>query len=98
MDTIILHEDHREWFLKQFPTEKSVGYFLGIRIQFTEYMPKWMRKWKFPDTPFIEYNETDEVWARPIHFGYEIDTNVPAIYFIKSPSVFSVPKLYGSLQ
>ena len=27
--------------------------------------------WRFPFDPFVEYEEADEAWARPLGFGFE---------------------------
>ena len=29
--------------------------------------------WKFPDDKFVRYDKSDEVWARPLGFGKEVE-------------------------
>lgn len=33
--------------------------------------------WRFPNDRFVEYDESDEAWARPIGFGKEVEQPVP---------------------
>lgn len=31
------------------------------------------RVWKFPDDKFVQYEKSDEAWARPLGFGEEVE-------------------------
>ena len=44
------------------------------------------RKWEFPKDRFVEYEKSDEAWARPLGFGKEVDTKV----CIKIPNAYAV--------
>lgn len=34
------------------------------------------KRWQFPQDPFVEYEKSDERWARPIGFGREVTEQV----------------------
>lgn len=95
LDTIYIHEDHRDWFYKQFPAhpplktfELAVDPLWGLDIRFVPYVPKWITKWEFPYTPFVEYELSDVDWARPLGFGREVDTDWPALWVVSKPIIF----------
>lgn len=92
-DTIYINKYHYDWFIKKFELDNDTGihhpYGLnGFDINFVDHVPKWIKKWIFPVTSFVEYDEKDKVWARPIKFGYEIETNEPAVFLINRQLIF----------
>jgi hypothetical protein len=63
------------------------GYDYGIEIIQDKHLPRYARVWKFPQTPFVEYEKSDEVWAIPIGFGRWVETEDP-VYYIIDRNVF----------
>jgi hypothetical protein len=45
------------------------------------------KTWEFPSDPFVEYEESDERWARPLGFGKEVNT----------PTTLTAPCTYADL-
>lgn len=92
-DTIYIHKDHKKWFLEQFELNNDTGIYhpyglKGFNIYFVDHVSKWRTKWIFPDDPFVEYSESDEQWARPIHYGKEVETKEPAIFCVNTKISF----------
>lgn len=48
----------------------SIG---GIPIYVNECLPIWNQKWQFPKDPFVDYEKSDEAWAKPIGYGSSVD-------------------------
>ena len=67
----------------------------GLKIIPSPFVPKHPTKWIFPKTPFIEYSEADEAWARPLGFGsFQQDKSSYVFYFIdtsKLRSIYNMP-------
>lgn len=41
-----------------------------MRVRFSDYA--MVSSWVFPKRRFIEYEKSDEVWARPLGYGHEV--------------------------
>lgn len=54
----------------------------GIPVRTSLAVPRYARRWEFPSDRFVEYEESDEVWAKRIGFGRYVDTNEPGIYLL----------------
>lgn len=55
--------------------------FFGEKVITDINTPRWFKKWKFPDAPFIEYDTKDEEWARPLKYGCEVDDVGNPVFF-----------------
>ena len=63
---------------------------MGVEIVTDKNLPKFHQKWQIPPTPFIEYDEKDEEWARPINYGKYVDTDIPVFFEIVKPNYFKI--------
>lgn len=58
----------------------------GMPVYSSSLMPKHPRKWQFPRDPFVDYEKSDEAWARPVNYGKEVDDTTKLIgYSIRMP-------------
>jgi hypothetical protein len=58
----------------------------GVPVYSSPLMPKHPKKWQFPRDPFVDYEESDEAWARPINYGKEVDDTTKLVgYAIRMP-------------
>ena len=53
--------------------ELSMPQLGGVPIYVNEHMPIWNTKWQFPSDPFVDYEKSDEKWAKPVGYGCEVD-------------------------
>ena len=89
--TIWIHPDNYVWLraqIAEFERERPVAGLLWKmswcdEVRTSEAIPRFVRRWEFPQTPFTEYEESDEKWAIPLGFGKWVDTNIPFICRIK---------------
>lgn len=48
-----------------------------------EWVPKSRPRWKFPETPFVKYERSDEAWAIPLGFGRWVDDGRAVFYHMR---------------
>jgi hypothetical protein len=81
------HPDNVDYLKNQFDkyepdyTKELIYYRLGIPVKTDKNLPKYVRRWKFPEHSFVEYEKSDESWAIPLGFGEWVDTE--EIYLLK---------------
>lgn len=103
-DTILIHPNGLRQLKSQIDTlhqdNLSYGVFTqrrisdGLNIITSENVPKHPLKWQFPETPFVSYDQSDELWARPVKFGGEVeDTNIYICYLMRRPDYLKPLKL-----
>lgn len=57
------------------------GYSLaGVPITVSDLAPEFVERWEFPQEPFIEYESSDEPWARYFGFGRQVVTEERAVF------------------
>lgn len=71
------HEPEKYLFHPDVLAKASQDFPLGIDVISSPHMPKHPRKkvWQFPRDPFVEYEASDEEWARPCGFGTEVEVD-----------------------
>lgn len=55
------------------PVEQKTSLLEGIPVNISNTVPKHPKKWEFSKCRFVEYEEKDEEWARPLRHGREVD-------------------------
>lgn len=61
----------------------------GIEIFQDVHLPRYIKKWECPASPFTEYDERDELWAVPLGFGQYVDSKDLAFFVIEKMPMFS---------
>lgn len=56
----------------------------NIKVSVLEFCPRFEKEWEFPKDKFVEYEPSDEKWARRLGFGKEVKTDRPAIFMVKN--------------
>lgn len=99
---ILTHPNNIPLLQKEFqnPSFSYLNWFWGIDIKTDKNLPQFRTKWKFPEDKYIEYSEEDEKWAKPVGFGWEVQTDIPLFYQITYPiflyeyqPMFNMPNL-----
>jgi hypothetical protein len=55
---------------------------LSIPVFTDPNLPRYATRWEFPPDRFVEYEESDEVWAKQLGFGRSVTTDQPAIFIV----------------
>lgn len=43
----------------------------GVPVDATEHIPEFQTRWVFPERRFVQFEKSDEWWARKLGFGHE---------------------------
>lgn len=63
----------------------------GLPVTASPHVPLHGQKWEFPSDPFVDYEEGDEAWARPIGYGRLVeDRDNFVVYRMYRPRPFAI--------
>lgn len=93
---VVTHPDNMPWLLgslraaaRQRPKATFNGVIIdplnAFDIQENSHLPRFASRWEFPknwSSRFIQYEPSDEAWARPLGYGREVETNDPLVLMV----------------
>lgn len=72
---------------------KTGGIPMGMEIRPNPYVPIFVSEWQFPkdwSSRWIDYEKSDETWAKPLGYGRQVETNERWFMVYRPPQSFGL--------